>query len=223
MLGLARRLPAPFCPRDVLGEEGPDVHPHAVVNVGVPADGLFGERLPADEDVVRWLAFEDELETALQLFSGLKAGIAAGFAGFHGGLLAANPITEVGVGELLQIGVGELVIVHQRAEPALVAVPDVPDEGTVVEDCAMLLEEFVTQPLLQCCGFTAPRAGAGNQCTEVEFAQEPGPRARRRSAAGASPFVAEKQTMPSLSANFSRPSWSSAGQSGKLEPVWRGH
>ena len=74
------------------------------------------ERLPADEDVVGRLAFEDELELGLQLLGGLQAGVAAGFAGVHGGLLAADPVAEVGVGELFQIGVGELVIVHQRAE-----------------------------------------------------------------------------------------------------------
>ncbi len=86
--------------------KGPDVHPHAVVNVGVPADGLLRERLPADEEVVRRLAFEDELEAGLQLLGGLKAGVAAGLAGVHGGLLAANPIAEVGVGELFQIARG---------------------------------------------------------------------------------------------------------------------
>ena len=47
------------------GHEGADVEPYAVVEVGVPADGLFGQGLPADEDVVGWLAFEDELQAAL--------------------------------------------------------------------------------------------------------------------------------------------------------------
>ena len=41
---------------DVGLEERADVHPDAVVEVGVPADGLLGEGLPADENVVRRLA-----------------------------------------------------------------------------------------------------------------------------------------------------------------------
>jgi hypothetical protein len=39
-----------------------DIHPHAVVDVGMPANGLFSQRFPADEDVVGRLAFEDEFE-----------------------------------------------------------------------------------------------------------------------------------------------------------------
>ena len=53
--------------KDAGFDEGADVHPHAVVEVGMPADGLLRERLPADEDVVGRLAFEDELELVLQL------------------------------------------------------------------------------------------------------------------------------------------------------------
>ena len=67
----------------------------------MPADGLLRERLPADEDVVGRLAFEDELERGLQLSCGLQLGVAAGFLRGDGGLLAADPIAEVGEGELL--------------------------------------------------------------------------------------------------------------------------
>ena len=49
------------------GHEGTDVEAHAVVEVGVPADGLLGELLPADKNVVGGLAFEDELQAALQV------------------------------------------------------------------------------------------------------------------------------------------------------------
>ena len=44
---------------------------------------------------------------------------------------------------------GELVIIHQRAETVLEPVPDVPDEGAMMEERAMLLEESVAQPVLQ--------------------------------------------------------------------------
>src|ERR1035441_4904954 len=42
--------------QDVRSGEGSDVHPHAVVDIGVPAYGLLGKRLPADEEVIRSLA-----------------------------------------------------------------------------------------------------------------------------------------------------------------------
>lgn len=40
--------------------EGPDVETDAVVEVGLPAEGLIGEGLPAYEDVVGRLAFQDQ-------------------------------------------------------------------------------------------------------------------------------------------------------------------
>ena len=40
---------------------------HAVVEVGVPADGLFGELLPTDKNVVGRLAFQDEFQPALEV------------------------------------------------------------------------------------------------------------------------------------------------------------
>ena len=43
----------------------------------------------------------------------------------------------------------ELVVVHQGAEAVLESVPDMPDEGAMVETPGMLLEEFVAQPDLQ--------------------------------------------------------------------------
>src|SRR5260221_1674763 len=57
--------------RDVLGQEGADVNAHAVVHVGMPADGLFGERFPAGESVVVRFTFQDELETVLELRPGM--------------------------------------------------------------------------------------------------------------------------------------------------------
>lgn len=45
--------------------ERPDVQPHAVIQVRVPADGLLVQRLPAHIDVVGRLALEDQLELVL--------------------------------------------------------------------------------------------------------------------------------------------------------------
>ena len=50
--------------------EGADVQAHAVVDVGIPADGLLVERLPADEDIVGRFAFEDQDQALLQRFGG---------------------------------------------------------------------------------------------------------------------------------------------------------
>ena len=61
-------------------DEGPDVHPDAVVEVGVPADRLLGEGLPADEDVVGRLAGQDELELLLQRLGGGQTQVGPGLA-----------------------------------------------------------------------------------------------------------------------------------------------
>src|SRR5207247_1545985 len=90
-----------------------------------------------------------ELERGLQSLGGLEAGGAAGFLRSDGGLPGGNSIPEVGEGELLPIGVGEVVIIYPRAETALETVPEVPDEGAMMEERAMLLEESVAQPVLQ--------------------------------------------------------------------------
>jgi hypothetical protein len=52
-------------------------------------DRLTGNQEP------KWKSWLN-LEAGLQLPGGLEAGVAAGLAGVHGGLLSANPIAEVG-------------------------------------------------------------------------------------------------------------------------------
>jgi len=75
-------------------DEGPDVHPDAVVEVRVPADRLLGKGLPADEDVVRRLAGQDELELLLERLGGGQTQVGPGFAvpGI-GGRTASVPVT----------------------------------------------------------------------------------------------------------------------------------
>ena len=72
--------------KDIRGSEGTDVHAYAVVQIRMPADGLFGEGLPANEEVIGRFAFENELEPGLQLLGSFEAGVTAGFAGLHSGL-----------------------------------------------------------------------------------------------------------------------------------------
>src|SRR5450756_947201 len=65
-LGAVRVLAAVLVPMDggelgaqyAGGHEGADVEAHAVVQVGLPAEGLLGERLPAHVDVVRRLTLK---------------------------------------------------------------------------------------------------------------------------------------------------------------------
>ncbi len=45
MFGFLRRMPGVM--------KGADVEPDTIVEIGVPADRLLGERLPGHEDVVR--------------------------------------------------------------------------------------------------------------------------------------------------------------------------
>ena len=47
--------------QDFGGHERADVHAHAVVQVGVPADGLLGQRFPAHEDVVGLFTVQNPL------------------------------------------------------------------------------------------------------------------------------------------------------------------
>lgn len=135
--------------QDLGGHEGSDVEADAVVEVGIPADGLFGQGLPADEDVVGRLTFEDELQAALQVLGGGQAGLGAVDAIPYARLLLANPVAQIGVDEALQVLGVELMVIDQRAEAVLEAVPHVPDEGAVVEALGVLLEELLAQPHFQ--------------------------------------------------------------------------
>ena len=54
-------------------DEGTDVEADTVVEIGIPAERLLGERLPAHEDVVGRLALEDQRELALEIACGKQA------------------------------------------------------------------------------------------------------------------------------------------------------
>ena len=124
-------------------EKGADVLADAVVEVGVPALGLLFERLPADKDVERGLAFEDGGEFGLEGAGGAEALGGSGFVGLGVVGLLLNPVAEVAVGQLLQGGVVEPVVVDQGVEAIGAAVPEVPDKRAVVEELGVLLEELV--------------------------------------------------------------------------------
>lgn len=54
-------------------QEGANVEADAVVEVGMPTEGLFVEWLPTSEEIVGWLAGEDVLEFALEGLGGEDA------------------------------------------------------------------------------------------------------------------------------------------------------
>ena len=109
----------------------------------------------------------------------------------------------------LAVRTGEAVVVHQRVEPVEAAVPDVPDEGALVEKLAVLLEETVAQPRLDGLGGpAAPRRGAQELSFQrwrpVGAVRYAASSRRSRSAAAGSPLTDDRQTMPSASANAAR-------------------
>src|SRR5690606_20412845 len=139
---------------DVAGfEEGADVEADAVVEVGGPADGLFGQGLPAYENVVGLFAFEDGFQLFLQGFGCCEAFLCSVFTVGQASLLGTDPVAQVGVDQAFQAGLVELVVVNQYAEAVFEAVADVPDKGPVLEQLAVLLEELVAQPQAE--GFAA--------------------------------------------------------------------
>ena len=131
----------------------PDIHPHAVVQIWIPAVCLFRNRFPADENVVRRLAVEDAVQVLLQGSGVDQAGFRRAVRSL-GRFKVANPVAEVGEGERFQqlvalLAVGQAVVVDQGLEARLVPVPDVPDERAVLEQLAVLFEEPVAEPLVE--------------------------------------------------------------------------
>ena len=100
-------------------------------------------------------------ELLLELEGGGEAGLGTGLVA--GGALALDPVTQQRVGEPLEPGAVEAVVVAEDAEAVLAAIPDVPDEGTVVEELGVLGEEVVAQPVVE---VLAGRAGLGEEALE---------------------------------------------------------
>ena len=112
-------------------QEGADVLADAVVDVWMPALGLVFEGFPSNEDVERGLAFEDSGEFGLEGACGVEALGGSGFIGFGVIGLLLNPVAQVAIGQLLQSGVVESVVVDQRVKAIEAAVPEVPDKRAV--------------------------------------------------------------------------------------------
>ncbi|MPM04011.1 hypothetical protein SDC9_50278 [bioreactor metagenome] len=131
------------------GKEGADVEADAVVEVGVPSDGLLIQGLPPHEDVVGSLAFEDQLQALLQPFGGGEAFFRSVRSRFHFLFLTVDPVAQVGVDQGFHLFSVEPVIVDQDREAVPQSVPDMPNERTVLEEPAVLGEELFPQPSFQ--------------------------------------------------------------------------
>ena len=124
---------------------------------------MFGQALPAHEDVVRRFAFQNQLQTAFEVLGCGQAGFGAVHSIAHTFFLLAYPGAQVGVDEALQVFGVQLVVVDQRGKAVFEAVPHMPDEGAVVEALGVLLEEFFAQPHVQA---LAGAVGLGQQLVE---------------------------------------------------------
>ena len=147
------------------GEEGADVEAEAVVEVGVPADGLLVERFPADKDVVGIFAFEDEFKLFLEGFGGGEALFGTINTGGDILFLAADPVAQVGVDQGFEVLVIELVVVDEGGKAVAEAVPDMPDKRAMLKEFAVLGKELFAQPGFE--GFASMVGAVEQLCLNV--------------------------------------------------------
>jgi len=141
-------------------DERADVEPYAVMKIWIPSDRLLTHPLPAHVYVVRWRAVEDQLEPSLQIQRCGEARIRACPTRVCLVLLPLYPCPKDGERQLLQSAMVEPMVIDYRGEPVLAAVPDMPQEGPVVEDADVLRKEDIPQPILKP---TALAAGIGDK------------------------------------------------------------
>ena len=119
--------------------------------------------------------------------------IGTGLAPFDVAFLADDPVAEIAVGQVLQqlvtVRPGELVVIDQSMKAiGFAAIPDGPDEGTLLEEFAVFFEEVIPQPIVQLV--------RRFQLARFEQSGQP-------SLTVSSPRTDGMQTMPSSSANES--------------------
>src|SRR6266545_4351645 len=134
---------------NVSRDEGANVQAHAVIQIRLPANRLLLHRLPPHEDTVGRLTLKNEFELVLQLVGGKEPGFNSTLVSRQAVLLAFDPVTEVRVGELLQLPTIKLMVVDQGRESVAATIPDVPDERTLMKQLTVLIEETIAQPVFQ--------------------------------------------------------------------------
>ena len=115
-------------------DPGADVEADAIVEVGVPADGLFAEGFPAYKDVVGRFAGVDEEQFFPQFLGGGQAQVGTGLAGLGIVFLAVQPVGKIGVDQAFEQAIVKLVVVDEGMESVFAAIPDMPDKGAILEE-----------------------------------------------------------------------------------------
>src|SRR5690606_38816936 len=98
--------------KDFGGHEWPDIQAHTIVQVGVPANWLLCQRLPAHEDIVGRLTLKNEFKAAFQILGRSQADFSSVRALTNAFFLLAYPVAQVSVNEPLEVFGIELVIIH---------------------------------------------------------------------------------------------------------------
>ena len=140
----------------------------------MPALGLFFQRLPADEDVERGFAFEYRSQLILQRAGSSETFGGSRLVGFGVFRLLLNPIAEIAIGELLQIGMIESMIVNESVKPIGPPVPQVPDKRSVLKELACCSKNSSLSQSSRVLGFTALKTGASNKRSFVERSERGG-------------------------------------------------
>ena len=134
------------------GHKGADIEADAVVEVRLPAERLLLEGFPADEDVIRRFTFKDQLKLLFQTFRRVE--FLSGAVDAVGDVLPlpADPVAQIGVDQGFEVFAVEFMVVDQGRKAVGQAVPELPNEGAMVEELTVLDKKFVSEPVLQ--GFT---------------------------------------------------------------------
>ena len=144
--------------------ERTDIEADAVVQIGIPADGLLRQRFPAHEDGVGGIAHEDQFEAVLEHDGRIEAILCPRGFRVDLALLLSNPIAEIGVDEAFERLARELVVVDEHREAVLCAVPDLPDKRSMPKHRAMLLKKPVPQPTLERLALAVAVCEQGFEC-----------------------------------------------------------
>ena len=111
--------------------------------------------LPTHEDVVGGLTLKDLDQFRPQMLCVGETAIGTFYTVRLVAALTVDPVAEIGVDQLLErplaltVRGGETVVVDERMEAVSPTVPDMPDEGTLLENRAVLCEESVAQPVFK--------------------------------------------------------------------------
>src|SRR5882724_1769132 len=101
-----------------------NVQPNTVVQIRLPTDRLFFDRLPTHENIVRLFAFNHFLQLRFEFLRRLQTRVTSFLASVVRRFLPRDPITEKSVRQFLKIAAIQFMIINQRAETIPSAIPD---------------------------------------------------------------------------------------------------